>query len=101
MVADTPIIPVSSSLESLSPLPEILEDDLSVNLSEDISLDSGKAETASPTQDLEMKSVAPPKESPQEVSFDLTTDGKYDSFEKKKISFFYLFEKTKQSTFGV
>lgn len=82
MVPDAPVVPVNSSPESLSPLPELLEDDSSVNFSVDISLDSG-AETVSPTQ--EMESVAPPRESPQEVSFDLTTDGKYDSFEEKTI----------------
>ncbi|XP_026768205.3 cordon-bleu protein-like 1b isoform X1 [Pangasianodon hypophthalmus] len=76
MVPDTPVVPVSSSPESLSPLPELLEDDSSVNLSADVSLDSGRAETASPTQDSEMESVAPPRESPQEVLPDLTTDGK-------------------------
>lgn len=94
MVQDTPVVPVSSSPESPeSPLPELLEDDSSVNLSVDVSLDSGGAETASPTQDSEMESVAPPRESPQEVSSDLTTDGKYDSFEEKTIT---LYLETKQ-----
>lgn len=80
MVQDAPVVPVNSSPESLSPLPELLENDSSINLSVDISLDS-----LDPTQDLEMESVAPPRESPQEVSSDLTTDGKYDSFDEKKI----------------
>lgn len=83
MVPDALVIPVSSSPESLSPLPELLEDDSSVNLSVDVSLDSGRAETASPTQDTEMESVAPPRESPKEESFDLTTDGKYDMKRRK------------------
>ncbi|XP_058248358.1 cordon-bleu protein-like 1b isoform X2 [Hemibagrus wyckioides] len=76
MVSDTTVVTVSSSPESLSPLPELLEDDSSVNLSADISMDSGRAETASPTQDSEMESAAPPRESLQKVSSDLTTDGK-------------------------
>lgn len=84
MVPDTPVIPGSSSPESLSPLPELLEDDGSINLSVDVSLDSDRAETASPIQDSEMESVPPPGESPQEVPSDLTTDGKYDSFERRK-----------------
>ncbi|KAF5904155.1 cordon-bleu protein-like 1 isoform X3, partial [Clarias magur] len=67
---------VNSSPESLSPLPELLEDDSSVNLSVDVSLDSGRAETASLTQDTEMESVAPSRENPEEVSPDQTTDGK-------------------------
>ncbi|TSK92860.1 Cordon-bleu protein-like 1 [Bagarius yarrelli] len=75
MAPDTLAVSVSSSPESLSPLPEILEDDSSAHLSVDISLDSGRAETASPTQDLEMEIVAPPRETRQEVSSDLTTDG--------------------------
>ncbi|XP_053483158.1 cordon-bleu protein-like 1b isoform X2 [Ictalurus furcatus] len=71
MVPDAPVVPVNSSPESLSPLPELLENDSSINLSVDVSLDS-----LDPTQDFEMESVAPPRESPQEVSSDLTTDGK-------------------------
>ncbi|KAF7709626.1 cordon-bleu protein-like 1b isoform X1 [Silurus meridionalis] len=74
MVPDVPVH--SSPDESLCPLPELLEDDSSVNISVDVSLDSGRAETASPTQDSEMESVAPPRGSSQEVSSDLTTDGK-------------------------
>lgn len=84
MNSDATVVPVSSSPESLSPLPELLEDDSSVNLSVDVSLDSGRAETASLTQDSEMESAAPPKENPKEVSSDLTTDGKYERFEEKK-----------------
>ncbi|KAK3543573.1 hypothetical protein QTP70_023904 [Hemibagrus guttatus] len=76
MVSDTTVVTVSSSPESLSPLPELLEDDSSINLSADVSMDSGRAETASPTQDSEMEGVAPPRESLQKVSSDLTTDGK-------------------------
>ncbi|XP_027019962.1 cordon-bleu protein-like 1b isoform X1 [Tachysurus fulvidraco] len=74
--SETTVITVNSSPESLSPLPELLEDDISVNLSADVSLDSGRAETASPPQDSEMESVALPTESLQKVSSDLTTDGK-------------------------
>ncbi|XP_060786114.1 cordon-bleu protein-like 1b isoform X2 [Neoarius graeffei] len=73
IILDAPVVPVSPSPESLSAVPELLEDDSSVNLSVDISLDS-RAETASPTQEIE--SVVPPRESPQEVPSDLTTDGK-------------------------
>lgn len=88
MVSDSTVVTVSSSPESLSPLPELLEDDSSVNLSADV---SGRAETASPTQDSEMESAAPPMESLQKVSSDLTTDGKYDSFEEKKIKLLLFF----------
>lgn len=95
MVPDAPVVPVNSSPESLSPLPELLEDDCSVNLSVDVSLDSGGAETVFPTQDSEMESAAPPGESPHEVSSDLTTDGKYDRFERKKKEL-RLYLKTKQ-----
>ncbi|XP_053352995.1 cordon-bleu protein-like 1b isoform X2 [Clarias gariepinus] len=76
MVPDNTVVHVNSSPESLSPLPELLEDDSSVNLSVDVSLDSGRAETASLTQDTEMESVAPSRENPEEVSPDQTTDGK-------------------------
>lgn len=88
MVPDNTVVHVNSSPESLSPLPELLEDDSSVNLSVDVSLDSGRAETASLTQDTEMESVAPSRENPEEVSPDQTTDGKYDSFEHKTIKIF-------------
>lgn len=84
LVPDTFAVTVSSSPESLSPLPELLEDDSSAHLSVDVSLDSGRAETASPTQDSEMEIIATPRDTPQEVSSDLTADGKYDSFRKEK-----------------
>ncbi|XP_062862258.1 cordon-bleu protein-like 1b [Trichomycterus rosablanca] len=76
LVTETPAVPVSSSPESLSPVQELLEDDSSINLSADVSLDSGRAGTASPSQGSEMDTVAPPGESALEVSCDLTTDGK-------------------------
>lgn len=94
MVPETTVITVNSSPESLSPLPELLEDDSSVNLSADVSLDSGRAETASPPQDAEMESVASPTESLQKVSSDLTTDGKYDNFEEKKRPLLFIYLRT-------
>ncbi|KAI4872354.1 hypothetical protein NFI96_016867, partial [Prochilodus magdalenae] len=69
--------PISPSLESPSPVQELLEDDSgSINLSADISLDSGRAGTASPSQDSEMENVAPPRGNSEDMSCDLTTDGK-------------------------
>ncbi|XP_036423745.1 cordon-bleu protein-like 1b isoform X2 [Colossoma macropomum] len=68
--------PVSPNPESPSPLQELLEDDSSINLSADVSLDSGRAGTASPSQDSEMENMAAPGGNSEEVSCDLTTDGK-------------------------
>ncbi|XP_007261100.3 cordon-bleu protein-like 1b isoform X2 [Astyanax mexicanus] len=71
--------PISPSPESPSPVQELLEDDSSINLSADISMDSGRAGTASPSQDSEeVEIVAPPGGSTEDVSCDLTTDGKLD-----------------------
>ncbi|XP_066543028.1 cordon-bleu protein-like 1b isoform X2 [Hoplias malabaricus] len=68
--------PLSPSPESPSPVPGLLEEDSSINLSADISLDSGRAGTASPSQDPEMENEAPPRRSSEDTSCDLTTDGK-------------------------
>ncbi|KAL7881897.1 hypothetical protein AOLI_G00087460 [Acnodon oligacanthus] len=68
--------PISPNPESPSSLQELLDDDSSINLSADMSLDSGRAGTASPSQDSEMENVAPPRGNSEEVPCDLTTDGK-------------------------
>ncbi|XP_072541818.1 cordon-bleu protein-like 1b isoform X2 [Salminus brasiliensis] len=75
--------PISPSPESPSPIQELLEDDSSINLSADISMDSGREGTASPSQDSqEVDNVAPPGGSTEEVSCDLTTDGKLAAHSK-------------------
>lgn len=70
---------------------ELLEDDSSINLSADVSMDSGRAGTASPSQDSEMENVAPPGGSSEEMSCDLTTDGKYDTLADEKKDVFLAF----------
>lgn len=51
-----------------------LEDDSSLNLSADISLDSGRAGTASPSQDSEILDSGTSRDNP---SCDLSTDAEY------------------------
>lgn len=53
---------------------EHLEDDSSLNLSADISLDSGRAGTASPSQDSEILDSGTARDNP---SCDLSTDAEY------------------------
>ncbi|XP_076859004.1 cordon-bleu protein-like 1b isoform X2 [Brachyhypopomus gauderio] len=76
MATETAEEPMSSSPgpgpESPSPMLDLLEDDSSINLSADISLGSGGAGATSPSQDLDMGTVAPPGGSLE----DLTADGK-------------------------
>ncbi|XP_035379429.1 cordon-bleu protein-like 1b isoform X2 [Electrophorus electricus] len=74
VATETPEVPMSSSPapESPSPNQELLEDNSSINLSADVSLGSGRVGTTSPSEDLDMGTVAVPVGS----SEDLTTDGK-------------------------
>lgn len=53
---------------------EHLEDDSSLNLSADISLDSGRAGTASPSQDSEILDSGTARDN---LSCDLSTDAEY------------------------
>ena len=80
-----PASPQEEPGESGSPLPrastaqsDTQGDDSSLNLSADISMDSGRAEASSPTHDADMLSLSAYEDAGGDQACDLSSHGKYE-----------------------
>lgn len=74
----------SPPLQASSALGDAQGDDSSLNLSADISMDSGRGEASSPSQDADMQSLSPCEEVGEDQSCDLSSHGKYERSLAKK-----------------
>lgn len=68
----------SPPLQASSALGDAQGDDSSLNLSADISMDSGRGEASSPSQDADMLSLSACEDAGEDQSCDLSSHGKYE-----------------------